>query len=97
MEHHIKRLWVIPLPYFPIERYEFTARLSMEASLLDAQGRTVWTRHYDSGSVIWEPRSGTWFADERSRISHEFAWQLAHRAARDLREWLVERGRPRQL
>lgn len=102
MEHRSRLLWMIPIPYPPflIGDSEITSQLSIDISLLDNLGRTVWTRTYDSGALLWK-RPSFWSmetSDEGlTRMAHESAWRLSREAVRDLREWLVERGRPRAL
>jgi hypothetical protein len=80
---------------------EIGARLSFDLSLLDAQGRSVWTRSYDSGHEIYK-RPSFW-SHERApdglvRMAHEAAWRLAQQAIADLRDWIAtERNKPREL
>jgi hypothetical protein len=96
---------VIVVPAFPIPflapAMSFYAHLAFDLSLLDAQGRAVWTHTYDGGHEIWK-RPSFWSTEKLPagmvRMAHETAWRLSQQAVSDLREWLVaERGKAREL
>ena len=99
--YHRRLLWLIPLPFFGgTGDFEFDVQLAMDITLLDAQGRVVWTRTYDDGRQVW-PHDWAEQAkapDGLLRVTHEAAWRLSQKAMRDLREWADgERMRPRNL
>lgn len=102
-DHHSQLSWLIPIPVYPflIGDTNFYAQLAFDLSLLDAAGRTVWTRTYDSGREIYK-RPSFWsnekLPDGFLRMAHEAAWRLSQQAMTDLRDWLaVERRKPREL
>lgn len=97
-------LWLIPLPIFPflsaVGDYEFAAHLALDVTVLDPQGRVLWTRSYDDGRQVWphEWIAQGKFLDGLLRVTHEAAWRQSQQAVRDLREWVEgERMRPRSL
>jgi hypothetical protein len=50
--HTDKLSWLLPMPVFPFvigDRDAFS-QLAFDLSLVDAEGRTVWTRSYDGGT-----------------------------------------------
>lgn len=103
VEHDSRVLWLVPIPVFPfvVGDSEVSARLAFELSLLDAQGRTVWTHSYDSGREVYK-RPSFWsnelLPEGLLRMAHEAAWRLAQQALIDVREWLAtERNKPREL
>ena len=105
-EQHIVWLVPVPLPIMPftITKREASTQLSFDLSLLDAQGRPVWTRTYADrdGSFVWieppESKDSERWPHGLGRLAHEAAWRLSQQALRDLREWLAEeRMKPRQL
>jgi hypothetical protein len=100
-EHQDHLLWIVPLPWIPsIAQAELSARLDLELSLLDSQGRTVWTRSYsdDMGRLKHSTLEPQVLREGVPRLAHEAAWRLAQRAVRDLREWVdTQRLAPREL
>jgi hypothetical protein len=100
--YHRRLRWLLPMPppLFMIGDSEVEARLAFDLSMLDAQGRTVWTRTYDSGGEIVK-RPSVWHsetADALVSLAHETAWRLSQQVVSDLRDWLaVERNKPREL
>lgn len=94
-------LWLLPVPIFGVVGdAEIDLQVVIDMRPLDAQGRTVWTRSYDGGRVVWKrlPGSGETVNAGIVRLSHEAAWRLALQAVGELREWLeAERVRPREL
>lgn len=97
----VRLLWLLPVPIFGmIGDTEVDVQLAFDLRLLDAQGRSVWTRSYDSGRVVWKRPSGSSESGDAGivRLAHEAAWRLAQQMATDLRDWLAaERGKPREL
>jgi hypothetical protein len=97
----VRLLWLLPVPIFGIiGDTEIDVLVAFEMRLLDAQGRTVWTRTYDSGRVVWKRPAGSKESGEAGivRLAHEAAWRLSQQVATDLRDWLVtERSKPREL
>jgi hypothetical protein len=78
--------------------------VTFELRLLDAQGRTVWTQAYDSGSQRMAPALPTnelaiqKMHDDIMRLAHEGAWRLMQQAVVDLRDWVAgERLKAREL
>jgi hypothetical protein len=99
--YHQRLLWVVPLPIVgAVADYDFDTRLALDITLLDQQGRAVWTRIYDDGQQIWKH---DWLEQGKAvqgllRLTHEAAWRLSRQAVRDVREWVeAERMRPRML
>jgi hypothetical protein len=88
-----------------VERYGLqSVRVTFELRLLDAQGRTVWTQAYDSGSQRMAPALPTnelaiqKMHDDIMRLAHEGAWRLMQQAVVDLRDWVAgERLKAREL
>ena len=81
-------------------RSEFDAQLALDVTVLDPQGRVVWTRSYDDGRRVWQHEwtEQSKAADGLLRVTHEAGWRLSQHALRDLREWVeVERMRTRSL
>ena len=101
VSYHSRLLWFLPLPVLGgAGDSEFDAQLALDVSLLDAQGRVVWTHSYDSGRQIWEHSFGeqALVQDGLLRLTHEMAWRLSQQAVRELRDWMeAERMRPRVL
>jgi hypothetical protein len=100
VSYHRRLLWLIPIPFGGVGDFEFDAQLALDVSLLDAQGRTVWTHSYDDGRQIWKHdwREQGQAQDGLLRLTHEAAWRLSQQVARDLRDWMeAERMRPRDL
>jgi len=102
-EYHRSLSLLIPAPppLFFIEDYTVDTRLAFDLRLVDAQGRTVWTRTYDTGAEIVK-RESIWRAaatpEGLVRIAHDAAWRLSQQAVADLRGWLAaERNRLREL
>lgn len=102
--HRQQLLWLVPLPGFvgAVGQVESTVRLAIELSLIDAQGRTVWTRTYadDAGRVVLPRFEGIPESQPQAivRLAHEAAWRLARQLAGDYRAWWAEeRARPREL
>jgi len=97
----VRLLWLLPVPYLGvIGDTEVDVQMTFELRLLDGQGRSVWTRSYDSGRVVWKRLAGSNESGDAGivRLAHEAAWRLSQQAATDLRDWLVaERGKPREL
>jgi len=103
VEHDSKLLWIMPLPVYPylIGDSAAYAQLAFDLRVLDAQGRPVWTRTYDSGREIYKRpallRSET-LPVGLVRMAHESAWRLSQQVVVDLRDALAaERSRPREL
>lgn len=103
VEHDSKLLWIMPLPVYPylIGDSAAYAQLAFDLRVLDAQGRPVWTRTYDSGREIYKRpallRSET-LPVGLVRMAHESAWRLSRQVVVDLRDALAaERSRPREL
>lgn len=101
VSYHSHLLWMIPLPIVGgAGDFEFDAQLALDVTVLDPQGRVVWTRTYDDGRRVWQH---DWIDQVKApegllRMTHEAAWRLAQQALRDLREWAEgERMRPRSL
>jgi len=101
--HDDKLLWIVPIPVFPFVMgdKDIYAQLAFDLSLLDAQGRAVWTRSYDGGRELYK-RPSFWSSERLPvglvRMAHETAWRLSQEAVGDLREWLeAERIKPREL
>ena len=96
----LKMLLPAPPPLFLVGDDELEARLAFDLSLLDAQGRKVWTRTYDAGTAIVN-RPSIWRAetpDDLVALAHATAWRLSQQMVTDLRDWLVaERNKPREL
>ena len=101
VSYHSRLLWFLPLPVLGgAGDFEFDAQLALDASLLDGQGRVVWTHSYDSGRLIWEHSFGeqALVQDGLLRLTHEMAWRLSQQAVRELRDWMdADRMRPRVL
>ena len=98
---HEKYTAVLPLPPFITWVGATSGRVAFDLRLLDAQGRAVWSRTYDSGRERWQRFSVT-SGEEVSvaivRMAHETAWRLSQQVAADLRDWLAdERGKLREL
>lgn len=97
----VRLLWLLPVPIFGIiGETEVDVQLAFDLRLLDARGRSVWTRSYDSGRVVWKRPSGSSEAGDAGivRLAHEAAWRLSQQMATDLRDWLAaERSKPREL
>ena len=92
----------IPLPGMVfVHKFDVSLQIGFELQLLDARGRPLWARRYDSGRILWTPpdRMSTEQSPEGVlRLAHEAAWQLAQQAALDVRAWLdAERRQERQL
>lgn len=101
VSYHSHLLWMIPLPIGGgAADSEFDAQLAIDVTVLDPQGRVVWTRTYDDGRRVWKHE---WLEQAKApdgllRMTHEAAWRLSQQALRDLREWAEgERMRPRSL
>jgi hypothetical protein len=98
---HEKYTAVLPLPPFITWVGATSGRVAFDLRLLDAQGRAVWSRTYDSGREDWQRFSVTSGEEVRVaivRIAHETAWRLSQQVAADVRDWLAdERGKPREL
>ncbi len=103
IEHDDQLIWLLPLPVYPFligDRAIF-ARMVIELSQLDTQGRSLARRSHDSGRELYK-RPTFWsnetLPDGLLRMAHESAWRLAQQAAVELREWvLVERNKARDL
>jgi len=102
-EHRQHLLWLLPLPYLVgfVGQAEHRTTLALDLSLLDAQGRTLWTRTVvdDAGRVVLpnfqQPESEP---QALLRLAHDAAWRLAVQLAADHRQWWSEeRARPRAL
>jgi hypothetical protein len=92
---------VVPVRPFLAPEWSFFVHLAFDLRLLDAQGRTVWTRTCDGGCEVWK-RPSFWSTEQLPagmvRIAHEAAWRLSQQAVGDLRDWLAaERSKPREL
>jgi hypothetical protein len=102
-EYHRRLSLLIPAPppLFYIDDYTVDARLAFDLRLVDAQGRTVWTRTYDTGAEIMKHESiwkGAATPEGLVRIAHDAAWRLWQQAVADLRDWLAaERNKLREL
>ena len=99
VSYHSHLLWMIPLPGGAGD-FEFDAQLAIDVTVLDPQGRVVWTRTYDYGRLVWKHE---WLDQAKApdgllRMTHEAAWRLSQQALLDVREWAErERIRPRSL
>jgi hypothetical protein len=87
-----------------VERYGLrSVQVRFDLRLLDAQGRTVWTQAYDSGSQRMAPALPLYedmqkMHDDILRLAHEGAWRLMQQAVVDLRDWVAgERLKAREL
>jgi hypothetical protein len=88
-----------------VERYGLrSVQVTFDLRLLDAQGRTVWTQAYDSGSQRMAPAlplndlAIKQMHDDILRLAHEGAWRLMQQAVVDLRDWVAgERLKAREL
>jgi hypothetical protein len=82
--------------------------LAFDLSLLDSQGRKLWTRSYDAGREMWYPP--VLWTQSRAPLAtlpatynvmvrcHQAAWRLAQQVATDVSDWLAaERIKPREL
>jgi hypothetical protein len=100
-DESLRYLIPVPLPgLLLISGYDTSLQLSFALQMLDARGEVLWTRRYDSGRVMWQPRQirGETPAEGLVRLAHETAWQLSRQAAQDVAEWVGnERQKPRQL
>lgn len=102
-EYHRSLSLLIPAPppLFFIEDYTVDTRLAFDLRLVDAQGRTVWTRTYDTGTEIVRHESIWKVAatpEGLVRIAHDAAWRLWQQAVADLRDWFAaERNKLREL
>ena len=101
VSYHSRLLWMLPLPFVGgVGDSEFDAQLALDVTVLDPQGRVVWTRTYDDGRQVWPHE---WIDQAKApdgllRVTHEAAWRLSQNVMRDLREWAEgERIRPRNL
>jgi hypothetical protein len=70
-----------------------TVSLTLDLALLDAAGKTVQQRRYDSGKVV----TAAYFVsgspgEEIGKAAHKAVFDLMTQAARDVREWLRLRG-----
>jgi hypothetical protein len=105
VSYHQSTLWFVPIPIpylgiLPLGDDEFAVQLAFDASLVDAQGRTQWTRNYDDGRQVWPHTMNEQHQAEAGlmRLTHEAAWRLAQRAVDDVRaEVEAERMRVRNL
>jgi len=99
--------WMVPVPLpfpftFAFGEFEASTRLAFDLSLLDAQGRRVWTRTYDDGErlSVWPfpTFEGESWRAGIGRFAHEAAWRLSKEVLHDLRGWVTaERMKPREL
>lgn len=92
-------LWLLPFPVFGVIGDTRTdVQVTIELRVLDAQGRAVLTRAYDSGPEELKRAGGEADTAGVVRLAHELTWRLWRNAWSDLREWLAaERSRPREL
>jgi hypothetical protein len=101
--HTDKLSWLLPMPVFPFvvgDRDAFS-QLAFDLSLIDGEGRTVWTRSYDGGAELLK-RPSFWSNEPvpvgMTRMAHETAWRLSQQVVTDLRDWQAgERNKPREL
>ena len=101
----LKWMVPVPLPYafmFAFGEFEASTRLAFDLSLLDAQGRRVWTRTYDDGERLsawpFPTFEGESWREGIGRFAHEAAWRLSKEVLHDLRGWVTaERMKPREL
>lgn len=89
------------LPFFrPPTRVTY-GHLAFDISLLDSQGRKLWTRSYDAGREMWYPPTpfvANPMTHNVMRRCHQAAWRLAQQVATDIGDWLAaERIKPREL
>lgn len=105
VDDHLTTFVPIPLPAplgFAITHVDIDTRLWLDVTLIDPQGRLLWTRTYDSGRKppatgpqgVTQPGSEFLPAALVQRVAHEQAFSLLQKAARDVRRW-VEMERPR--
>ncbi|WP_088279434.1 hypothetical protein [Ideonella sp. A 288] len=97
----VRLKWLLPVPLLGlVGDTETDVQVSVDVRLLDTEGRTVWSRQYDDGRQVWQPR---WLGYEAGpdaivRLAHEAAWRVARRVADDLRDAVAaDRNRPRSL
>lgn len=89
--------WFVPVPYIGPSDYSIEVRVTMALRVLDARGRVLLVRTYDSGpqvvaSELRAPPNAVW------RMAHETVWRLWQQADGDLRHaWQVDRTRDRDL
>ena len=89
--------WFVPVPYIGPSDYSIEVRVTMALRVLDARGRMLLVRTYDSGpqvvaSELRAPPNAVW------RMAHETVWRLWQQADGDLRHaWQVDRTRDRDL
>jgi hypothetical protein len=108
-DEHLRFLLPLPLPGVGslVGEFEVRTRMGMQLSLLDAQGRQVWTRAYDDGlrTAVWVYPGGyavrTGEPDWQAGIpqmAQDAAKRLAQRVVPDLRQWHeAQRLKPRSF
>lgn len=79
--------------YFQLQNLGFaitpTVVLSLDVQLLDASGKTVQQRRYDSGKVEGKSYMMTGEpGEEIGKVTHQVMLDLMQRAANDVREWV---------
>ncbi len=100
LQYFIPLLW-----YGVIEKWQLDVQLVVEVRLLAGDGAMLWSGTFDSGVQIWEPLVDSPIpipieshTEGLLRQTHETAYRLMQRAARDVGEWLRdERLRERRL
>jgi hypothetical protein len=96
-------IYVLPVPGGVIDRVDVSSRMTFTLAALAPDGRTRFSRSYDSGMERVQPRREHLLSQEPlatalQRSLHEQAVRLARLAATDLRDWLAqERLRERVL
>lgn len=100
LQYFIPLLW-----YGAIEKWQLDVQLVVEVRLFAGDGTMLWSGTFDSGVEIWEPLVDSPIpipleshTEGLLRQTHETAYRLMQRAARDVGEWLRnERLRERRL
>jgi hypothetical protein len=100
LQYFIPLLW-----YGAIEKWQLDVQLVVEVRLLAGDGVMLWSGTFDSGVEIWKPLVDSPIpipmeshTEGLLRQTHETAYRLMQRAARDVGEWLRnERLRERRL
>lgn len=94
-----------PYPTLYVDKWQLDVQLVVEVRLLAEHGAMLWSGTFDSGVEIWKPLVDSPIpipieshTEGLLRQTHETAYRLMQRAARDVGEWLRnERQRERRL
>jgi hypothetical protein len=103
LQYLIPLLFPLTLQFY--EKWQLDVQLVVEVRLLAEDGAMLWSGTFDSGVQIWEPLVDSPIpipieshTEGLLRQTHETAYRLMQRAARDVGEWLrKERLRERRL